>query len=192
MASIKLQRAIMEIIDPETASLAKLKKEEREELHEKELRDLENLEDDALDIIELVEEHQASTLRLLVVGQIQYADQEQVYTVALGPFGARGKLDTPEKFRSAAEASTAAHEKGGRLAWDVKTGQGRGRYMVVPLLRTPRDAWDFWRSGNPDSADELVENIEASIRGPEMDEIFPACSCGMRPPRKCHRHNAEK
>lgn len=186
MASVKLVKTIKAIIDPGW-----------QELEGDEAQDL---EEDVLDIIEAVEEHQSSTQRLLVVGQIQYADQEEVYTVALGPFGARGKLDTPEKFKKAAEASTAAHEKGGRLAWDVKTGRGQGRYMVVPLFRTPMDAWNFYRASDPVDHDVIVQNIEASIRGPILDEIFPACVCGVRPSsghktvqgvpvtRKCYRH----
>lgn len=191
MASIKLVKAIKAIIDPGWQEL--------------EGDEAQALEEDVLDIIEAVEEHQGSTQRLLVVGQIQYADQEEVYTVALGPFGARGKLDTPEKFKKAAEDSTAAHEKGGRLAWDTKTGRGKGRYMVVPLFRTPMDAWNFYRASSDIDPDELTENIQqavtASIRGTEMDQILPSCTCGVKPEsghrvvqgvrvtRKCFRHN---
>lgn len=187
MASVKLVKTIKAIIDPEWQTLDDV--------------EAKALEDDVLDIIEAVEEHQGSTQRLLVVGQIQYDGSEEVHTVALGPFGARGVLDTPDKFKKAAEASTAAHEKGGRLAWDTKTGRGSGRYMVVPLFRTPVDAWNFYRSSGGVGPDVIVRNIEASIRGPQLEEILPACTCGVRPEsghqsvmgvpvtRKCYRHS---
>lgn len=197
MASLKLVRALAEELDPEMAELFKIKAKDRTR---QQTDDLQRLIEDMEVVVDIVEAHQAETQRLLVVGQIQYDGSEEVYTVALGPFGARGKLDTPEKFKKAAEDSTAAHEKGGRLAWDVKTGRGQGRYMVVPLFRTPRDAWDFYRASDDIDPDVIAQNIEASIRGPALDEIYPACVCGVRPEsghqsvmgvkvtRKCYRH----
>lgn len=200
MASKKLVKAIMEIIAPDVAELLKIKEAARTDEQAEALADV---EEDILDVIEAVEEHQATTMRLLVVGQVRYDGSEELHTVALGPYGARGTLSDQDKFKKAAEASTRAHDQGGRLAWDVRTGRGKGRYMVVPLLRTPRDAWDFYRAGSGVGDDELepvVQNIEASIRGSILDEILPACTCGVRPEsghqsvqgvrvtRKCYRH----
>lgn len=63
----------------------------------------------------------------------------------LGPFSARGILDTAEKFRRATEGGTAARDAGQHLAWDSKTGIGQGRFMLAPAFRRPQDAWDFFR-----------------------------------------------
>lgn len=186
MASKKLMKAIMEILEPE--GWDDLSPEE-----------LEDFEDDVIDIIEAVEAHQAETLRLLVVGQIQHDGSDKVHTVALGPYGARGKLDTMEKFNKAAQGSTAAHDQGGKLAWDARTGKGKGRYMVVPLLRTPRDAWDLYRTDSSINPDAVAENIVQSF-GIANPDVVPSCTCGVRPEsghqnvmgipvtRKCFRH----
>lgn len=197
MASVKLINQIMDIIDPGAAALRK-KSKDLEDMSKKELEDLNGLREDVEAIIEAVEDHQATTMRLLVVGQIQYDGSEEVYTVALGPYGARGVLSDPEKFKKAAEASTKAHEAGGRLAWDTKTQRGKGKYMVVPVFRTPRDAWDFYRDGDAvrDDVEEIVEAVPY--------EIVPPCTCGLRPgsghqavmgikvEHKCHRHVKEE
>lgn len=185
--SVKLVKSLMTVIDPDW-----------KELGTDQLAEFEGLIND---VIDAVEEHQATTQRLLVVGQIQHDGSEDVHTVALGPFGARGTLSDPAKFRKAAESSTAAHTSGGKLAWDVKTSKGRGKYMIVPLLKTPRDAWDFYRgTSDEDLPEELVKGIEASIRGPILNEILPTCVCGVRATsgyanvqgvpvtRKCFRH----
>ncbi len=187
MASVKLVKQIAAVIDPKTAEYEKIKLFDRTD---EQSRDLSDLYADCEEIIELVEEHQASTRRLLVVGQIQYDGSSEVYTVALGPYGARGVLSDDEKFHKAAEASTAVHEAGGRLAWDTKTRTGKGRYMVVPLFRTPVDAWNFYRSSSDVSEDELTGQIEVALEG-DPYEIVPACICGHRSKSKCYRHNKE-
>jgi len=188
MASVKLVKQIAAVIDPKTAEYEKIKLFDRTD---EQSRDLSDLYADCEEIIELVEDHQATTRRLLVVGQIRYDGSETLHTVALGPYGARGVLSDDEKFRKAAEASTAAHEAGGRLAWDTRTGKGKGRYMVVPIFRTPRDAWDFYRASSDVSEDELTEQIEVAIER-EPYEIVPACICGHRSKSKCYRHNKEQ
>lgn len=182
MASKVLLKKIMALIEP-GKDLKSLTKEEFEEL-----------EADALEILETVEEHQATSQRIIVVGQIQYKDDETPFTVALGPYSARGVLSDPEKFKKAAESHTAAHENGGKLAWDTRTGRGRGRYMVVPVLRTARDAWDFYRGAGGVDLDELdvVINDLTSAMDAVPYEILPACICGHRSKAKCYRHNAEK
>ena len=168
MASVKLIKKIMEILEPEGW----------DDLTDEEYEDFKA---DVLDIIDAVEDHNSITKRLLVVGQIQHKGSEKVHTVALGPYGARGVLSDEEKFRKAADASTAVHEAGGKLAWDTTTRMGTGRYMVVPLFRTPRDAWDFYRGDIPGPA--LIEYLDHADQ-----TVVPACVCGMKPQRKCHRH----
>lgn len=130
--------------------------------------------------------------RLAVVGQIQPRPQDPAYTVILGPFHARGTLDSHEKFLRAVGGNVAARESGEHLAWDYKTKKGRGRFMLAPAFMKPRDAWDFWRGSGP--ADEVAEVIEAIPA-----EILPACCCGMKPRpclhcgqpagHYCHRHD---
>lgn len=168
MASVTLLKAIMKVIEPG----------DQKDLTEDELADLKA---DAEEIIDIVEEHYAKTKRLLVVGQIQHKGSQKVHLVGLGPYGARGVLSDEEKFRKAAEASTAAHDAGGKLAWDTTTKVGNGRYMVVPLFRTPRDAWDFYRADIP--GPDIVEYVEAA-----PDHIVPGCVCGMKHKPKCYRH----
>lgn len=143
--------------------------------------------------IEALDDVRSKTHRLAVVGQIQYEAPGPVHTVILGPFSSRGILDAPEKFQRAIEGGTAAREQGQHLAWDTKTGKGRGRFMLAPAFLKPRDAWDFYRGTGP--ADDVAEVIE---RLPK--EIKPACLCGLkhRPachscgeavPVVCHQHN---
>lgn len=204
MASKTLIKKIMQILAPDVADYLKIKAADRTP---EQVEDLEDLEEDILDVLEAIEEHESTSKRLIVVGQIQHKDSEELHTVALGPYGARGVLSDEEKFRKAAEASTAAHDAGGKLAWDTRTGQGQGRYMVVPVFRTPRDAWDFYRTSSDIDSDELVEHVEQmiedSIRGPVMNDVMPACVCGVRASsghqsvqgvpvtRKCYRHLGE-
>lgn len=95
--------------------------------------------------IQALDDCRGRTHRIAVVGQIQYGPQEPTYTVALGPFSSRGHLDSPEKFRQATQGGTAARDAGRYLAWDTKTGTGKGRFMLVPVFRSARDAWDFHR-----------------------------------------------
>ena len=96
-------------------------------------------------VADAIDRMRSVTHRLAVVGQIQYGPQDATHTVVLGPFSARGILDTPEKFERAIEGGTAARDAGQHLAWDSKTGTGRGRFMLTPAFRRPQDAWDFYR-----------------------------------------------
>ncbi|MFC5799149.1 hypothetical protein [Streptomyces formicae] len=93
--------------------------------------------------------------------------------MVLGPFSARGILDSQEKFERAIQGGTAARELGQHLAWDSKTGRGRGRFMLAPAFFKPRDAWDFYRGTGP--AEAVAEVIEHLPR-----DIVPACTCGMK------------
>jgi hypothetical protein len=96
-------------------------------------------------IADAIDDMRSTTHRLAVVGQIKYGPQGATHTVVLGPFRARGILDTQEKFQAAIQGGTAAREAGQHLAWDTKTGTGSGRFLLAPAFRSPRDAWDFFR-----------------------------------------------
>ena len=134
-------------------------------------------------MLEIIDEERAKKKRILVVGQVQYAGQERPYTVALGPYSTAGKLDTRENWDLRSEAHTASRAEGGKLAWDTSTKTGRGRFMIVPLLRTARDAWDFFRGAPEEEICETIEKAEAewSIRGlPSDPDVGAACICGLR------------
>lgn len=96
-------------------------------------------------VIEALDSVRATTHRMAVVGQIRYEALGPLHTVVLGPFSARGVLDTREKFERAVEAGPAARGAGQQLAWDAKTGLGDGRFLLAPAFIKPRDAWDFFR-----------------------------------------------
>lgn len=160
----------------EVALVKKLAKliEENDEMPDVELAEL---------LLETIDEYRGQKKRILVVGQIQYDGQEAIHTVALGPYSTVGKLDTYENWQARSEAHTASRNDGGKLAWDTSTNKGRGRFMVVPLLRTARDAWDFFRGTIRENEGEILEQAEAewSIRGaPDDPDIGPVCICGLR------------
>ncbi|MFK4187241.1 hypothetical protein ACI2L4_25000 [Streptomyces sparsogenes] len=148
--------------------------------------------------IAALDEARSRTHRLAVVGQIRYGPQDQTHTVILGPFSSRGVLDTPEKFLRAVSGGTAARDAGQGLAWDSKTGKGRGRFMLAPAFLRPRDAWDYFRDIPRDDA----ADITAAVAGWAPPEIGPVCTCGLvgmitcrfcgaEYERHCHRHQPE-
>ena len=105
--------------------------------------------------IEALDALRSRTHRMAVVGQIRYGPQEATHTVVLGPFSARGILDTPAKFQHAVESGPAARGIGQQLAWDSKTGLGAGRFMLAPAFLKPRDAWDFFRGPGKHDMDPM-------------------------------------
>lgn len=131
--------------------------------------------------IAALDDIRSRTRRLAVVGQIRYEPQDPPHTVVLGPFSSRGIIDAPEKFRAVVDGGTAARDAGQGLAWDSKTGKGRGRFMLAPAFLRPRDAWDFFRVAREDAAD-----ITAAVAGWTPPEIGPACTCGLVGEIVCH------
>ena len=137
------------------------------------LTDPENLQRTGAEVAELaiqaLDDIRSRTHRMAVVGQIRYGPQEATHTVVLGPFSARGILDSQEKFRAAVEGGPAARGVGQQLAWDSKTGFGEGRFMLAPAFLKPRDAWDFFRGPAKRDSDPMnllvppPEHITASI-----------------------------
>lgn len=127
-------------------------------------------------VAEALDARRARSHRLLVVGQIEYPEAPgTTHVVALGPFSARGVLDSPEKFLKATDGGSAAREAGQGLAWDSKTGKGRGRFMLVPAFATARDAWNYFRgSGGAISEPETWAEIADGASG-----IEPVCVCGL-------------
>lgn len=132
-------------------------------------------------ILEYIDEKRTQTHRLAVVGQIQ-GPQGTTHTVVLGPFRSPLPLTSEERFRAVLERPcTDAREAGERLAWDIKTGRGRGRFMLAPAFVKPSDAWDFYRGVGP--AEDVAEVIEAIPR-----EVGPVCVCGLKHKPRCLRH----
>lgn len=129
-------------------------------------------------VIEALDTVRATTHRMAVVGQLRYEASGPLHTVVLGPFSARGILDSREKFERAVEGGPAARGVGQQLAWDTKTGKGDGRFLLAPAFLKPRDAWDFFRGGVP--AEVVHEALEHLPR-----QVGPVCSCGLRAAPAC-------
>lgn len=108
-------------------------------------------------VLDAIDNRRAQTHRLAVVGQIRFGPQETTHTVVLGPFSARGILDSQEKFQRAVEGNPAARGIGQELAWDSRTGLGEGRFMLAPAFFKSRDAWDFFRG--PTKRDSAPMNL---------------------------------
>lgn len=134
-------------------------------------------------VIDELDDLRSVSHRLAVVGQISYGPQEPTHTVVLGPFRAPLKLDSEEKFRAVTERPcTQAREAGQNLAWDTKTGKGRGRFLLAPAFMKPREAWDFYRCAGP--AEDIVEALAAV----PPQTTGPTCLCGLREDVRCHKH----
>lgn len=101
-------------------------------------------------------DNDAAQRRLAVVGQISFGPQEAVHTVVLGPFRSTVPLVSSEGLTEALKRpNAAARDAGQHLAWDSKTGFGRGRFMLAPAFMRPRDAWDFYRPPKADAGEPM-------------------------------------
>lgn len=130
-----------------------------------------------------VAERDAAVRRLAVVGQINFGPQEPTHTVVLGPFYAPQLVGSEEQYNAAvAKPCTPARDAGRALAWDTKTGTGRGRFMLAPAFLTPREAWDFYRGAK--AAPVIAQGL--SEAPPKL--IKPTCLCGLRDDVVCHAH----
>lgn len=136
-------------------------------------------------ILSTIEEMQADQKRIAVVGQIQPDGAEGPFPVVLGPYTARGVLNTEEKWLKAASTHTTSRSDGGQLAWDTSVKTGRGQYMLAPMFKNARSAWDFYRASRPVVEDEIKE-IFTTIRGSDIN-VGPVCLCGF-PGAECHAH----
>lgn len=135
------------------------------------------------DIRRQIAERDAAVRRLAIVGQISFGPQEPTHTVVLGPFHAPQLVDTEAQYNAAvAKPCKPARDAGRNLAWDSKTGTGRGRYMLAPAFVTPREAWDFYRGGAP--ARQIIQGLHDA----PPKTIKPVCVCGLREGVTCHAH----
>jgi hypothetical protein len=162
------------------------------------LTDPENRERTAEEVADLVidqlDDLRARTHRLAVVGQIAFPQApETTHTVVLGPFGARGILDSQEKFLKAVQGGSAARRAGQDLAWDTKTGRGRGRFMLAPAFQRPRAAWEFFRQPEPEIPARfawIAESIRRWEAGGWKAGYGPVCHCGAQRPGRINRTSA--
>jgi hypothetical protein len=151
------------------------------------LADPENSARSAEEVADLVigtlDDLRSKTHRLAVVGQIRFNEaQEHPHTVILGPFSARGMLDTQEKFLRALEGGSAARTAGQDLYVDPKNRLGRGRFMLAPAFSSPRQAWNFFRPAEPDVPRRFAWIAESIQRweagGSRKATVKPVCHCG--------------
>lgn len=80
--------------------------------------------------IQAYEEQLAKTHNLIVLGHFRLNETES-YVAAVGPLSTR--------------ATARARGVGERFAWDYKTRKGAGKFVLVPLIRNPNEAWDDLR-----------------------------------------------
>ncbi|ONK10407.1 hypothetical protein [Streptomyces sp. MP131-18] len=135
---------------------------------------------------EKIRELDSQTDRVMVVGQIQEGPRPPL-TVALGPFSSRGKIDSPQAFLRATAGGTAARAAAEGLAWNPSTKLGKGRFMLAPIFRSPREAWAFYSQlpveGRPAESDLYAAAREMTAWDPEA--IEPACVCGLTHQHPC-------
>lgn len=107
-------------------------------------------------VISSYEEIQAKAYNLIVLGHFRL-DDDTSYVAAVGPLSTRAKM--------------RAKEVGERFAWDYKSRRGTGKFVLVPLIRNPAEAWDDVR---------LAQLIEYEGR---MGSITPGVEPSYEPMR---------
>ena len=100
-------------------------------------------------MVSAYEEIQAKAYNLVVLGHFRL-DDDSSYVAAVGPLSTR--------------ATQRARGVGEHFAWDYKTRTGTGRFVLVPLVRSPREAWDAARQ---DMAAEFVAHLSTPVPGVE-------------------------
>lgn len=117
----------------------------------------------AEEIVSSYEEIQAKSYNMIVLGHFRL-DDDTSYVAAVGPLSTRAKA--------------RAREVGERFAWDYKTRRGTGKFVLVPLIRNPAEAWDDVRlshlleyEGNMGSVTPGVEPTYEPMRFELSDEV---------------------
>lgn len=151
-------------------------------------------------VLDTYEEIQAKSYNLIVLGHFTPGGDNS-YIAAIGPLSSRA----PQRARSVGE----------HFAWDYKTRRGTGKFMLVPLVRSPNEVWDEVRRGElaeyvhhlssvtPEIgapsyepmrlglSDEARSRITADWQmGPEVlsRKFGPNCICGFSDKFACPRH----
>lgn len=148
-------------------------------------------EEIATEIVSQYEEIQAKSYNLIVLGHFTPGDGSY-HVAAVGPLSTR--------------ATKRAKDIGERFAWDYKTRRGTGKFTLVPLVRSPNEAWDDARKGDYDEYQafmstsvtpgvepsyeamrfEIPDEVRALIKAdwhqdPDVikRKYAPACTCGL-------------
>lgn len=131
-------------------------------------------EDVAEVVYDLILSEQDAEKKLVVVGQLTPEGSEQLYHVALGPYGAR--------------AVKAAQGAGEGLAWDSRSGTGNGRFMVVQMFKSAREAWVNLPEQHKRQGEELLSAMAEKTW--HLSDV-PVCTCGLKNASFCYRHQKE-
>lgn len=129
-------------------------------------------------VIEALDDVRARHQRFAVVGQIAFNEAPgTVHTVVLGPFSARGILDSQAKLLRALAGPSSARNAGQDLYVDPKTRTGKGRFMLAPAFQSARAAWEFFRPAEPEVPKRFAWIAESILRW-EAGPYGPVCHCG--------------
>ncbi len=176
------------VLDALASEIENLRAEEIERVADRVIEAVEGEREGGIPVrvLDAIDNRRARTHRFAVVGQIAFHDApETAHTAVLGPFSTRGVLDTQDKFLRALERTSAARNAGQDLRWDIKTGRGRGRFMLAPAFRSARDAWNFFRPAEPDIPKRfqwIAESIQRWEAGGSREHAYgPVCHCGTQP-----------
>lgn len=107
-------------------------------------------------IVEAYEEIQAKNYNLIVLGHFTPGDGSH-HVAAVGPLSTR--------------AVQRARGIGERFAWDYKTRKGTGRFVLVPLVRNPNEAWDTARLGELGEFEKHLESVSGSDDEPTYEAM---------------------
>lgn len=99
--------------------------------------------------VEVYEEIQAKNYNLVVLGHFRL-DDDTSYVAAVGPLSTR--------------ATQRARGVGERFAWDYRSRRGTGKFVLVPMIRDPAQAWDEARR---DQAAEFTAVLNSITPGVE-------------------------
>lgn len=128
--------------------------------------------------IEVLDELRSKTDNLIVLGHFRINEDES-YVAAVGPLSTR--------------ATARARGVGEHFAWDYKTRKGTGKFVLVPLIRDPREAWDHLRKEQrpPLEVQQAFGEMPYYATGVPYSSV-PACICGVKLEREqliaCPRH----
>lgn len=115
-------------------------------------------------VIAAYEEEHSRTHNLIVLGHFRLSETES-YVAAVGPLSTR--------------ATARARGVGERFAWDYKTRKGTGKFVLVPLIRNPNEAWDEARRASVEAISTSRLAYELGGGSLSRDPFGPACVCGL-------------
>lgn len=116
---------------PEITAAAKVLNQDHEGLTSRDVAKL---------VLEAAEEARQKSAKFAAVGQINLPGGELNHFV-IGPFS----------------TELQARKAGEGMAWDSKSGTGRGRFMVVQIVNKASEAWDIIRLGHREMAEPFPE-----------------------------------